>query len=123
MERPAKTVPVIKLVEASELPAICAECDGFMDDLCVQFPAAYDIRRRRYLCKECAGFLSPAISSALAIVCTGVLYAYYEAVSAPETGAQLDLLRYGCRNLLNSHFATFFGKPEPDYYLTSTALH
>jgi hypothetical protein len=112
---------VIKFIEPDELPATCAECLRFVEELCNQFPAVYDVERGGYLCKECADFRAPALSATLAVVCTGVLYAYYEATGSPDSAEQLDLLRYGCANLLDTHFAPVFGQPEPDYYLTSQA--
>jgi hypothetical protein len=112
---------VIRLIEAIDLPACCAECGDFMDDLCVEFPAVYDINLAGYLCEVCAQTKSPAISAMLFHIMAGALFAYYAVNESPKAGAQGDYVKDCCMRMHEQHFAEVYGKPEPDYYLTTQA--
>jgi hypothetical protein len=111
----------IKFVEAHELPAICVECQEFLE-MCNGFPSLFDVDRHGYVCKSCGEEIAPAMVAALAIVCTGLSYGYESVIESPDASNTLERLRGGCLMFYMQHFAPIFGQPEPDEFLTVSAV-
>jgi hypothetical protein len=112
---------VIKLVEAEELPAICPVCDRFLDDLCLSFPAVYDLSSKAYLCDVCAQVKAPNIAAMHRLIMAGAYYAHLLITESQDADLQGEYLKTCALVVHDKHFANVFGQPEPEY-LSSAAI-